>query len=166
MFYLYHFISLSVTDLVLVHSPAQARHTQHVTEPEPGMMWGKAGKYRVKPGARGHLRWYPGDLDTIRSQCHHRHQHREQWVSPAPTPVGQAGLGSLTVADCPWPVLANICKHCTAQAAARHMADMCQRSIANITVHRQLLKTTNAIRISRDALCAQIVGSRQRLYPY
>ena len=89
-------------------------------------------------------------------------------MSPAPAPVGKAGQGSLTVADCPWPVLANICKHSTAQAAARHMADMCQLCqprIANITVHRQLLKTTNAIRISRDALCAQIVGERQRQWP-
>ena len=119
------------------------------------MIWGKAGKYRQTQG--GHLGRYPGDLDTIRSQCHHHHQHRPRcrqlrlrWLRPC---TAWAGLGSLTVADCPWPVLANICKHCTAQAPSpAHGADMCERRINNITVHRQFLKATNAIRISLNAL--------------
>ena len=77
----------------------------------------------------------------------------------APAPVAWPGLGSLTVADCPWPVLANICKHCTAQAAARHMATCVTRAIANITVHGQFLKTANAIPLMATvwALLAPIV---------
>ena len=110
------------------------------------MIWGKAGKYRDP--ARDTwtdilVTWTQSDLNVITNtssgpcaQC---------GLGLAPAPVAWAGLGSLTVADCPWPVLANICKHCTAQAAARHMATCVTRAIANITVHGQFLKTANAI---------------------
>ena len=103
------------------------------------MIWGKAGKYRDP--ARDTwtdilVTWTQSDLNVITNTssgpCA---QLRLRWP----------GLGSLTVADCPWPVLANICKHCTAQAAARHMATCVTRAIANITVHEQFLKTANAI---------------------
>ena len=106
---LYHFISLSVTDLVPAHSPAQARpgRRQHVTEPESVMIWGKAGKYRDP--ARDTwtdilVTWTQSDLNVITNissgpcaQC---------GLGSAPAPVAWAG-----VIDCCRLSLACPCKY-------------------------------------------------------